>query len=152
VLRARPGDFTDRLGPFLDALPGDFLYSVEIRNPEYLSPEYFGVLADRNVAHCFNAWTRMPGLEDQARLDDAFTADFTVVRALLRKGRDYEDAVDTFQPYERLREPNEGAGEGMAEIAWRAGPMKPAFLYVNNRLQGNAVDDRGRRRLTGGLR
>jgi hypothetical protein len=32
----------------------------------------------------------------------------------------------------------EGAREGMAEIAWRAGPMRSAFLYVNNRLEGNA--------------
>jgi uncharacterized protein YecE (DUF72 family) len=133
-----PGDFTDRLGPFLDALPEGFRYAVEIRNPEYLSPEYFGTLADRNVAHCFNAWTRMPALEDQARLDDAYTADFTVVRALLTKGRGYEDAVDAFGPYDRIREPNEGAREGMEAIAWRAGPMRPAFLYVNNRLEGNA--------------
>jgi hypothetical protein len=26
----------------------------------------------------------------------------------------------------------------MAEIAWHAGPTKPACLYVNNRLKGNA--------------
>ena len=59
-----PADFYDRLGPFLDALPGGFRYSVEIRNPEYLSPAYFDTLARRNVAHCYNAWTRMPSLED----------------------------------------------------------------------------------------
>jgi hypothetical protein len=26
----------------------------------------------------------------------------------------------------------------MAEIAWRSGPMNPAFLYVNSWLEGNA--------------
>lgn len=133
-----PGDFLGRLDPFLARLPEGFRYSVEVRNPEYLSPGYFGLLAGHNVAHCFNAWTRMPGLDDQARLDDAYTADFTVVRALLRKGRGYEDAVDTFQPYDRIREPNEGAREGMVRIAGWATPMKPAFLFVNNRLEGNA--------------
>jgi hypothetical protein len=49
-----------------------------------------------------------------------------------------EDAADAFQPYDRIQEVNESAREGMAEIAWRSGPMKPAFLYVNNRLEGNA--------------
>lgn len=38
-------DFLDRLDPFLAALPDGFRYSVELRNPEYLSPEYFGLLA-----------------------------------------------------------------------------------------------------------
>jgi Protein of unknown function DUF72 len=80
----------------------------------------------------------MPALEDQAQLEDAYTADFTVVRALLRKGRGYEDAVDNFQPYDRIQEPNEGAREGMTRIAGWATPMKPAFLFVNNRLEGNA--------------
>jgi hypothetical protein len=110
----------------------------ELRNAEYLSPDYFDLLRSHKVAHCFNAWTRMPGLGDQARLNDAYTADFTVVRALLTKGRDYEGAVDAFGPYDRLREPNEGAREGMETISWRAGPMRLAFLYVNNRLEGTA--------------
>ena len=134
----QPADFMAALDPFLAALPGGFRYSVEIRNPEYLSPEYFGLLSRHNVSHCFNAWTRMPSLEDQAQLDDAYTADFTVVRALLRKGRSYDDAVDSFEPYDRIQEPNEGAREGMARIAGWATPMKPAFLFVNNRLEGNA--------------
>jgi uncharacterized protein YecE (DUF72 family) len=134
-----PGDFYARLDPFLKALPEDFRYSVEIRNPEYLSPDYFGLLSDRNVAHVFNAWTRMPGLDDQAQLEDAYTADFTVVRALLRKGRIYEQAVKAFEPYRLVQEPNEGAREGMRRVAERSRKTrKPAFLFVNNRLEGNA--------------
>ena len=134
-----PGDFMDRLDAFLGALPGGFRYAVEIRNPEYLSPTYFDLLSARNVAHVFNAWTRMPGLDDQAKLPGAFTADFTVVRALLRKGRGYEDAVKTFEPYERLQEPNEAAREGMTEIVSRSRARKaPVFLFVNNRLEGHA--------------
>ena len=133
-----PGDFYGRLNPFLARLPEGFRYAVEIRNADYLSLEYFDLLRSQNVAHCFNAWTRMPSLEDQSRLDDAYTADFTVVRALLRKGQGYEDAIDTFEPYDRIQEPNGGARERMARIAGWATPMNPAFLFVNNRLEGNA--------------
>jgi hypothetical protein len=81
----------------------------------------------------------MPGLEDQVQLPDAFTADFTVVRALLKKGRAYEQAVRSFEPYRQLQEPNEGAREGMPKIAESAWVRKvPAFLFVNNRLEGHA--------------
>jgi uncharacterized protein YecE (DUF72 family) len=132
-------DFMARLDLFLATLPEGFRYGVEIRNPEYLTPEYLGLLATHNVAHVFNAWTRMPSLDDQSRLDDAYTANFTVVRALLRRGRGYEDAVKTFEPYKLIQEPNEGARAGMVEIANRTrARRKPAFLFVNNRLEGNA--------------
>jgi hypothetical protein len=97
------------------------------------------VLASHNVAHAFNAWTRMPALDEQAQIPEAFTADFTVVRALLRKGRPYDKAVETFEPYDRIQEPNQGARDGMRMIAQRAmHERKDAFLFVNNRLEGNA--------------
>ncbi len=134
-----PGDFIARLDPFLAALPKGFRYSVEIRNQDYLSPAYFGMLASHNVAHCFNAWTRMPSLDEQARLADAYTADFSVVRALLTRGRSYEQAVKALEPYQLIQEPNERAREGMVEIIAQARKRKsPAFLFVNNRLEGNA--------------
>jgi uncharacterized protein YecE (DUF72 family) len=134
-----PGDFMARLDPFLKALPDGFRYAVEIRNPDYLSPAYFDLLASHNAAHVFSAWTRMPALEEQLQLPGAFTADFTVVRALLRKGRAYDQAVKAFEPYQLVQEPNEGAREGMRQIGEQARKnRRPAFLFVNNRLEGNA--------------
>jgi uncharacterized protein YecE (DUF72 family) len=134
-----PGDFYAAIDPFLAALPEGFRYAIEIRNYEFLSPEYLELLRSRNVAHVFNAWTRMPGLEKQALLPDAYSADFTVVRALLKKGRNYEDAVKTFEPYRLIQEPIEEAREGMVEIANQSRKRKiPAFLFVNNRLEGHA--------------
>ena len=102
----KPADFFAQLDPFLGAVPKAFRYSVEIRNPEYLGPDYFSLLLRTDTAHVFNAWTRMPELLDQIAMPGAFTADFTVVRALLKKGRAYEQAVKAFQPYEHIQEPN----------------------------------------------
>jgi hypothetical protein len=120
-------------------LPEGFRYGIEIRNQDYLSPPYFEVLADYNVAHVFSAWTRMPKLDEQVKIPEAFTADFTVVRALLARGRSYEQALKDLEPYELIREPNESARAGMHQIAVRARfQKKPAFLFVNNRLEGNA--------------
>ena len=134
-----PSDFMTGLGPFLAALPKGFRYGVELRNPEYLSPAYFDLLGSHNVAHVFNAWTRMPPLSDQVQLPGVFTADFTVVRALLSRGRAYEQAVKAFEPYREIREPNKSDRDGMKEIAKRSlAREKPAFVFVNNRLEGNA--------------
>jgi uncharacterized protein YecE (DUF72 family) len=132
-------DFCTRLEAFLRTLPPGFRYAVEIRNPEYLKPEYFATLAEQNVAHAFNAWTRMPEVRDQIEIADAYTADFSVVRALLRKDRTYEQAVATFQPYRELQDPNPELREALRRIVNRARrERQPTFQFINNRLEGNA--------------
>jgi len=131
--------FLDRLDPFLASLPGGFRYGVEIRNPEYLGPGYFALLASHGVAHVLNAWTRMPELGRQFEMPGADTAGFAVVRALLRRGRTYEQAVRTFEPYRLVQEPSSAVRAALQGIAERARDLrKPAFLFVNNRLEGNA--------------
>jgi uncharacterized protein YecE (DUF72 family) len=132
-------DFYERLDRFLAALPGGWRYAVEIRNKEYLGPDYFALLSRHGVAHVFNAWTRMPTVAEQLALPGAFSADFTVVRALLRHGRSYEQAVQRFEPYQAVREPDPSTREALRRIAARALRVRqPAFVFVNNRLEGNA--------------
>ena len=131
--------FASDLDAFLAKLPCDLRYSVEIRNPEFLAPAYFECLRNHNVAHIFNAWARMPELGSQMAVPGAFTADFTVTRALLQRGRGYENAVKLFQPYDRVQEPNLPAREALRDLIKRARASdQPAFVFVNNRLEGNA--------------
>jgi uncharacterized protein YecE (DUF72 family) len=131
--------FVKDLDPFLARLPSGFRYSVEIRNPDYLAPEYFACLRSHGAAHVFNAWSRMPELERQVRLQDAWTADFIVTRALLRRGRVYEDAVDTFSPYDHIQDPNPGARGAIRDMIRTArAQRRQAYIFVNNRLEGNA--------------
>lgn len=134
-----PGDFYGRLEPFLRSLPAGWRYAIEIRNPEYLSPDYFALLSDHNIAHVLNAWTRMPPLDQQVELPGVFTADFTVVRALVARGLKYEDSVNAFEPYNQIVDPQPEARGALAKIAREARKRKaPAFLFVNNRLEGFA--------------
>lgn len=133
------GEFVRDLDPFLAVLPADFRYAVEIRNQEFLVPEYFACLRARGVAHVFNAWTRMPLIADQMQLPDVFTADFTVARALLRQGRPYEQAVESFAPYRELRDPNPETRRALRDLIARSRRRnQPAYILVNNRLEGNA--------------
>src|SRR5262249_17713132 len=112
--------FLDQLDRFLDALPRGHRYAVEIRNPELLEPAYFSCLRSHGVAHVFNAWTRMPELGVQTATADAFTADFTVTRALLRHGRPYEEAVAKFSPYQQIQEPNPRARDAIKKLIERS--------------------------------
>ena len=131
--------FLQQLDPFLRALPAGYRYSVEVRNPEYLEPEYFGCLRSRGVAHVFNAWTRMPPMGVQLRIPGAITADFLVARALLPRGTAYQQAVDTFAPYREIQEPQPQARQALKDMIAEARRMRhAAFLFVNNRLEGNA--------------
>ena len=113
--------------------------AVEIRNKGYLGPDYFGVLARHNVAHVFNAWTRMPPVADQIAIPEAFTADFTVVRALLQQGRGYEQAVAMFEPYREVKERDTSTRDALREVVQRSlRTRRRAYIFVNNRLEGNA--------------
>ena len=47
--------------------------------------------------------------------------------------------VENFEAYREIQQPDESAREGMKEIVnYSLTREKPAFLYVNNRLEGNA--------------
>jgi uncharacterized protein YecE (DUF72 family) len=139
LVRFSVEEFLDSLGAFLRVLPEDWRYAIEIRNPEFLTPQYLACLREHRVAHVFNAWTRMPELLVQSGIRDAWTTDFTVTRALLRFGRPYEQAVEKFQPYQSVQEPNESAREGLRHIVQESREArKAAYIFVNNRLEGNA--------------
>lgn len=134
-----PKKFLQQLDQFLAELPSGFIYSVEIRNPELLTDQYLDILRKHGVAHVLNSWTAMPPIDEQLEHEKIMTADFTVVRALLKPGRAYEEAVNMFRPYQKTREilPEiRKTMEGLALQFLHSG--KTAYFYVNNRLEGNA--------------
>jgi uncharacterized protein YecE (DUF72 family) len=134
-----PGQFADRLDTFFSRLPRELPYAVEVRNDEFLTPAYFAVLREHDVAHVFNSWTRMPSIGAQLDLPGALTAPFIVARALLRPGRTYDEAVDAFSPYDRLLDADGGVRADLVRLAQLAiAANVPAYVLVNNRLEGSA--------------
>jgi hypothetical protein len=64
-------------------------------------------------------------------------------RFLLAPGRKYDASVKLFEPYDRLQEPNEDARQAGAQLivgGERYEPRRKTFVYVNNRLEGNALE------------
>ena len=136
-------DFVADLDRFLAGVPKGWAYGVEMRNKNFLRPEYFDTLKRHGIAHIFNSWADMPPVNEQLALPGSITnPEFAGARLLLKPGRKYQEAVDLFLPYNRLKEPYEGARTAAAELISRAllkTALRRLFLYVNNRLEGNAL-------------
>lgn len=134
-------DFVAQIVPFFDLLPSTFRYSIEVRNREFLVPLYFDALREHHAAHVFNGWTKMPPLHEQIAIPGAFTADFTVVRALLRAGRAYGTAVATFAPYNKIQDENPEGRKALRDVIDRMQrERRSAYIFVNNRFEGNAPE------------
>jgi uncharacterized protein YecE (DUF72 family) len=137
-------DFVADLDGFLAKLPKDWPYAIELRNHHWLRDEYFACLARHGVAHVFNNWDAMPPVGEQMALPGSRTnPDLVAARFLLKPGRKYEEAVKTFAPYDRVQEPNpaaRSAGRALLAEGKASGPERQTFIYVNNRLEGNALE------------
>ncbi|MGH7537284.1 MAG: DUF72 domain-containing protein [Gemmatimonadales bacterium] len=133
------GQWAEELNGFLEQLPTDFRYAVELRNPELLEGLHGTVLQRHGVAHVFNSWTEMPPIGAQLDLPWTFPASFTVARALLRPGRTYEEAVRRFEPYDRVREEQPQLRHDLLRLMAEAVRRRiEALIVVNNRTEGNA--------------
>lgn len=142
----RGRDFVEALDTFFSRLPKGWQYGVEVRNRSMLHPDYFAMLRSHGVTHVLNNWTRMPTVAEQLNIPGSLTCDdFTAARFLLKPGRTYEEAVQTFQPYTATKEINEearAAARKLVEIRIADAERrstKPSFLFFNNRLEGNSL-------------
>src|SRR5262249_44009446 len=135
--------FVVDLDMFLEKVPKGWPYAIEMRNKHWLRGEYFGCLARHGVTHVFNSWHAMPPVGEQMALPGSRTnPELVAARFLLKPGRKYEDAVRAFQPYDKTQEVNEEAREAGASLikeGQRGAPRRQTFIYVNNRLEGNAL-------------
>jgi uncharacterized protein YecE (DUF72 family) len=136
-------DFVADLDVFLGNMPKGWPYAIEMRNSHWLREEYFGCLSRHGVAHVFNSWDAMPAVSEQMALPGSRTnPELLAARFLLKPGRKYEEAVKTFQPYDRTKEVNadaRAAGKALIAEGKAGGPEGKTYIYVNNRLEGNAL-------------
>jgi hypothetical protein len=66
-------EFSETLNQFLERLPKSWPYGVQIRNKDYLKPDYFATLAKQRVAHVHNSWSAMPPVCEQLALPGSIT-------------------------------------------------------------------------------
>ena len=69
--------------------------------------------------------------------------ELVAARFLLKPGRKYEAAVKAFQPYDKTKEVNHEARKAGADLikeGTAVGAKKKTLIFVNNRLEGNALE------------
>ena len=132
-------EFFSRLDTFLGALPKDFRYSIEMRNPGLLGDRYAQLLQKHGVAHVYNHWCVMPPLADQRQRMGTFTAPFTVLRLLTPLKMTYEAAKKRAAPYDKIvGELPEMRAETVELVKQAVTRRIRAYVLVNNRTEGNA--------------
>ncbi|MEP6800799.1 MAG: DUF72 domain-containing protein [Acidobacteriota bacterium] len=134
--RLTPGAFASALDEFLEALPRDLLYAVELRDARLLTPEYRRVLVRHRAAHVYNAATGMPMPGEQAR-EVPVEAPFVVVRLLLRPGTGYDERRKEFVPFDRVVDANPEMRRDTIDLI-RAAEGRPVYVLVNNKAEGCA--------------
>jgi uncharacterized protein YecE (DUF72 family) len=131
--------FIEKLDAFLEQMPGEYRYAVEIRDKWALSGPYRDVLARHGAAHVYNYWSAMPMPGAQARTMPPEDQPFVMVRLLLKPGKWYENQKQVFAPFDKLVEPDDDMRRDVLDIVHRASVAgREAYLLVNNKAEGSA--------------
>jgi uncharacterized protein YecE (DUF72 family) len=131
--------FVRGLDRLLGALPPRFRYAVELRNRQFLTPEYARVLASHGAGHVYNYWSAMPMPADQTAIVAPESLPFAVVRLLLAPGTWYEDQRARFRPFNRIVAEDRTMRAEAVSIARRVAALdRDAFLLVNNKAEGSS--------------
>ena len=79
---AQAGDFLLRLSAFLDQLPRDHAFALELRNKNWVNERLLDLLRTRHIAFVLNDHSWMTPVEQLVAKHDVVTADFTYLRWL----------------------------------------------------------------------
>lgn len=131
--------FAQRLHGFLDALPPGPLYSVELRTPALLTPEYVKALEAVQAAHCYTVHPAMSSLEEQLKAVRPFEQPALVVRWMLHAGLKYEVAKERYEPFDRIVDEDADSLERITRAAFDALiAERGVFVVVNNKAEGSS--------------
>lgn len=145
---ARMPELLDRLAIMLRALPPlrpaapDAVVAVEVRNPEWLTPELVAVLRDAGATYCLGLHPKLPPIHEQIPLLRALWPGPLVCRWNLNRKHGafgYEEAKGLYEPFDRLIDPDMDTREALARvIAGTVGAAQPAYVTINNKAEGSA--------------
>lgn len=131
--------FVEGLDRFLDGLPRDFSYAVELRDRWVLTDAYRATLARHGAGHVYSYWSAMPMPGVQARIVAPEVQPFVVVRLLMRPGARYEGQRQAFAPFDAVAAPDESMRRDVLAIIRRSvNAGRGVYLLVNNKAEGSA--------------
>ncbi|MBW2056292.1 MAG: DUF72 domain-containing protein [Deltaproteobacteria bacterium] len=142
--RTSPDAYALALDGFLQEIPKDNRYHIEVRTESLLSEPYFSVLEKHGVGQVLSHWTWLPSLRKQFTLSGGRflnRSGQTVVRLMTPRGVRYAEAYAMAYPFNRLVDgmmsPHmvDETVEVMSEAVDRGVHVN---VVINNRAGGNA--------------
>jgi uncharacterized protein YecE (DUF72 family) len=134
---AECGEFLDRLARYLEVLPGEFRYAVEVRNKGWYGEPLLELLRSHGVAL---VWVEHPYLPQPWRLAqhlDLFTADFVYAR-LIGDRKATDTLTKTFDAV--VINQSENLSSWAELLVPARAKVSEVFAYANNHYAGHGPD------------
>jgi uncharacterized protein YecE (DUF72 family) len=127
--------FYERLNTFLDDLPNGFSYGVEIRNRNWLKPEFADLLRKHNVTMVLADQAWMPHGDEVEQMFDPVTSDHLYVR-LIGDRKEIEAITKTWEKEVIDRTDSLMRWAAMLTRMYRR--QVNSLVYINNHYAGHA--------------
>lgn len=138
----------DRLHAMLAALPSlrdaapEAVIAVEVRDPEWLTPEFVALLKDTGARYCLGLHPKLPPIQEQLPLLRAMWPGPLVCRWNLHRIHGpfgYEDAEKKYGEYAAIMDPDPETRAVLAKVVRATAEAgHPAYVTVSNHAEGSA--------------
>jgi uncharacterized protein YecE (DUF72 family) len=128
--------------PDLKSVAPDSVVAVEVRDPQWLTPQFTQVLRDTGVTYCMGLHAKMPRIAEQLPILRKLWPGPLVCRWNLNPlhgAYGYEDAQREYAPYDRIQDADVGTRLALARvIAGTVGAGQNAYVTLSNQAEGCA--------------
>lgn len=145
---ARMPDVINRLHQMLSAIPDfkhiapDGVVAVEVRDPQWLTPQFVQVLRETKSTYCLGLHAKMPPIVEQLPILRALWPGPLVCRWNLNPlhgAYGYEDAQQLYSPYDKMVDPDLETRAILAKvISGTAGAGQNVYVTLSNKAEGCA--------------
>lgn len=138
----------DRLHNLLQAIPDlkriapDGVVAVEVRDPQWLTPQFAAALRDTGATYCMGLHAKMPHITEQLPILRALWPGPLVCRWNLNPlhgAYGYENAEALYSPYDKLMDPDPETRAALVRvISGTANAGQNVFVTLSNKAEGSA--------------
>ncbi|PUA26622.1 MAG: hypothetical protein B0W54_23050 [Cellvibrio sp. 79] len=138
----------DRLHRLLNSIPDlkstapDAVIAVEVRDPQWLTPQFVNALRATGATYCMGLHAKMPHITEQLPILRALWPGPLVCRWNLNPVHGafgYEDARDAYEPYDKIIDPDPETRAALVRvIAGTANAGQNVFVTLSNKAEGSA--------------
>lgn len=128
--------------PDLKSIAPDGVVAVEVRDPQWLTPQFVAALRDTGATYCMGLHAKMPHITEQLPILRALWPGPLVCRWNLNPVHGafgYEDAKDAYEPYDKIIDPDTETRAALVRvIAGTANAGQNVFVTLSNKAEGCA--------------